>query len=209
MLPLLPVLPVHSWAADGRAATGLPLVCHCRPPAQLVSTPHLQIITTAPSGGTLKVEGKLEAKFHIFCCLDQTVVWWILQFAGILLLNRISNKYMTIITIKEGNIKKHLNFHYHESTRCLMWVLFWTQWEHGLVAAGCWGGAVSCAAVRPLLSLSPRLASHPSSSRPASDGDPASAAASPCHGHRQRPGWAGVFTPEFWHCEEICPTIKI
>ena len=68
---------------------------------------------------------------------------------------------MTIMTIKEGNIKKHQNFHYHESTRCLMWVLFWTQWEHGLVPAGCWGGgAVSCAAVRPLLSLSPRLASQ-------------------------------------------------
>ena len=82
-----------------------------------------------------------------------------MNFTVILLLH-INNKDMTIMIIKEGNVKIHLNFHYHDSTRSLMWVLFWTQWEHGLVAAG---GGEEPSAVRR---CGRYWASHPSSSRP-------------------------------------------
>ena len=143
-------------------ATGLPLVCL---PAQLVSTPHLHLTATAPSLLTLgHAKGGRETwgRFYIFCCIwrsnwDQTL--GVMNFTVILLLH-INNKDMTIMIIKEGNVKIHLNFHYHDSTRSLMWVLFWTQWEHGLVAAG---GGEEPSAVRR---CGRYWASHPSSSRP-------------------------------------------
>ena len=106
----------------------------------------------------LKVEGKLEAGFHIFAASEDPIETKasVMNFTVILLLH-INNKDMTIMIIKEGNVKIHLNFHYHDSTRSLMWVLFWTQWEHGLVAAGGEPSAVRCGRY---------WASHPSSSRP-------------------------------------------
>ena len=104
-------------------ATGLPLVCHC---ASLHSwSPHLTS-TSLPllrlySGGMLKVEGKLEAGFHIFAASEDPIETKasVMNFTVILLLH-INNKDMTIMIIKEGNVKIHLNFDYHESTRSLM-----------------------------------------------------------------------------------------
>ena len=69
----------------------------------------------------LKVEGKLEAGFHIFAASEDPIETKasVMNFTVILLLH-INNKDMTIMIIKEGNVKIHLNFHYHDSTRSLM-----------------------------------------------------------------------------------------